>query len=429
MKRIFSIIAALCLMAASNAHSQLVVEVTSGNDKPIKIAVVPFNLQGVATASDDLALVVQSDLVRSGQFVATARDSMLSKPINESEVAYRDWRLMSVDYLVVGQLSFDAGQYVVNYQLIDVAAQRIHDTGVRSLPNDAVRDLAHWVSDRIYKKLTGFDGAFGTKIAFVKEKKAGGEPLYQLMRSDADGAREQLIFESRAPIMSPSWSPDASQIAYVSFESGRPRIMKHDLATNAREQLTNFTGLNSSPAWSPKGDKMAMVLSRDGNPEIYLLDLTTRQFTRMTRHYAIDTEPTWTHDGEYIIFTSNRGGKPQIYQVHVATGAFERLTFEGEYNARPRATLDGKGLVFVHQRDGVFHIAVQDIASGRIFVLTKTSLDESPTVSPNGRTILFATRRGDQQILASVSVDGGVKINLPASDGDVREPAWAPYVD
>ncbi len=428
MKKLLSFAAPLLLLVASSVSAQLVVEVTSGNDKPIKIAVVPFDQQNLSERTD-VASVVESDLVRSGQFVATDRDSMLSKPISVQEVAYRDWRLMSVDYLVLGRINEQGGQFAITYELVDVSAQRVHDRGITSIPGAELRDLAHWVSDRVYEKLTGFKGAFGTNIAFVKEKNVGGEPLYQLIKADADGAREHVIYESRAPLMSPSWSPDASQIAYVSFESGRPRIMKHDLTTNNREQLTNFKGLNSSPAWSPKGDKMAMVLSRDGNPEIYLLDLTTRQFTRMTRHYAIDTEPTWTHDGEYIIFTSNRSSKPQIYQVHVETGVVERLTFEGEYNARPRATLDGKGLVFVHQRDSVFHIAVQDIASGRIFVLTKTSLDESPTVSPNGRTVMYATKRGDQGILAAVSVDGGVKINLPASDGDVREPAWAPYVD
>jgi len=414
------------VLFAISAQAQLVVEVTRGNDKPIKVGVVPFDVEGTM-AREDVASIIDANLVRSGQFETVGRGSMLSKPIDVSEVAYRDWRLMSVDYLVLGSVKVDSTGASVSYQLIDVSAQRLLEGASRTRPVTQLRDIAHWVSDKVYEKLTGFKGAFGTQIAFVKEKRVGGKPLYQLMRADADGAREKLIFESRAPIMSPSWSPDASKIAYVSFESGRPRIMMHDLVTNRRDQLTDFRGLNSSPAWSPKGDKIAMVLSKDDNPEIYLLDLNTRQFTRMTRHYAIDTEPTWTHDGEYIIFTSNRGGKPQIYQVHVATGAFERLTFEGEYNARPRATLDGKGLVFVHQRNGIFHIAIQDIASGRIFVLTQTSLDESPTVSPNGRTILYATRRGDQQILASVSVDGGVKINLPASDGAVREPAWAPY--
>jgi len=225
----------------------------------------------------------------------------------------------------------------------------------------------------------------------------------------------------------PQVSPDGKQVAYVSFETGRPAIFRQVVATAEREQLTNFKGLNGAPAWSPDGQKLAMVLSKDGNPEIYTLDLNTREFTRHTRHFAIDTEPTWTNDGKGIIFTSDRGGKPQIYQVTLASGRIERLTFEGDYNARARISPDGKTLVMVHRHNGVFHIATQDFLTGNIRILTETRLDESPSIAPNGAMLMYATKHRGKGILAAVSLDAGVKFRLPSKQGDVREPSWSPY--
>jgi len=322
----------------------------------------------------------------------------------------------------------------VQYELFDVPRETRMVGEVISGTQEQLRDIAHQISDVVFQQVTGVRGAFGTKILYITSQRMSDTVTnYQLNMSDADGGRPQVLLQSQEPIMSPAWSPDASQIAYVSFESTRPRIYIQTLATGAREQVTDFPGINSSPVWSPDGTRMAMVLSKDGNPDVYVMDLRTRDLRKVTTHFAVDTEPSWTPDGRSLIYTSEQGGnnRPQIYQVSLDTGFSERVTFDGIYNSKGMLLEDGQNLVMIHRYDATedFHLAIQNLERGTIRTLTATALDESPTIAPNASMILYASKEGGRGVLNGVSIDGRIKFRLPVQQGDVREPAWSPFLD
>mgnify|MGYP000586731226 FL=1 len=424
--RVFLAVCGLCFSGASLA--QLEIQVTRGIDNPTSIAVAPFAWDGLGAAPEDFAQIIDSDLARSGQFSPVSRRDMLSLPTRAEDIFYRDWRAIAARYLVIGRVSKGA-QLRAEFALYDVERGIELFSSQVAGPEFEARMVAHRVADAIYEKLTGIQGAFATRLIYVSvTRNPEGKDFYRLTVADADGQRPIVLLEGRDPILAPSWSPDGKEVAYVSFESSRPAIYRQVLATGAREQLTNFRGLNNSPVWSPDGKSMALVLSKDGSPDIYLLDLETKQLTRLTRHYAIDTEPTWMPDGQSLLFTSDRGGRPQIYRYTLATGKIERVTFEGRYNARARVAEDGRNVALVHQRDGRFHVAVFDLVTERMTVLTETSLDESPSIAPNGSLVIYATKRGERSVLGAVAVDGGVKFSLPARSGSVQEPAWSPML-
>lgn len=429
MKRLLGILMGVVVMvSALSARAELTIEISQGADNPTTIAVVPFAWQGGGAAPEDLASVVDGDLARSGQFAPVARTDMLGTPSKEADVFYRDWRSTNTEYLLIGRASPTDGLRI-DYELYDVVRQAKILTGYESGPPSDARMIAHRVADAVYEKITGVPGAFATKLLYISATRgAAGKEQSRLTMSDSDGARAIVLLDTKEPLLAPTWAPDGKNIAYVSFESGRPAIYRQELATGRRQQLTNFQGINSSPAWSPDGRTMAMVLSKDGNPDIYLMDLATKQLKRIISHYAIDTEPAWMPDGQSLLFTSDRGGKPQIYRYYLGSGKVDRVTYEGSYNARARVSADGRSVVMVHQQDGRFQIAVLDLVTNRMHILTSTELDESPSIAPNGSMVLYATKYADRGILAAVSVDGGAKFRLPSREGDVREPAWSPYL-
>ena len=422
----------VCFLAGMAVADEKNILVTSGSDRATPIAVVPFGWQGGTVLPDDMAEIIGNDLRNSGYYAPIPKQNMIGLPTQASEVIFRDWKALGAQYVMVGNIVPAGGRLQVQYALFNVATEQPVLTGSVSGTAEQLRDMAHYISDQSFEKLTGIKGAFSTRLLYVTAERASAtNTRYTLQRSDYDGARAVTLLQSREPILSPRFAPDGKRIAYVSFEQKRPRIFMQNIDTGRREQITNFEGLNGAPAWSPDGSKLAFVLSKDGNAEIYVMDLASRGLTRVTNNPAIDTEPFWGKDGSTIYFTSDRGGKPQIYKTTVGSGNAERVTFIGNYNASPKLSADEKTLVMIHRQDGFtnFRVAAQDIQRGTVKILTDTNLDESATVAPNGTMVIYATRQQGRGVLMLVSINGRVRLPLPTAQGEVREPSWSPYLN
>jgi len=411
------------------AQAALRVEITKGADGAIPIAVVPFELLGNAGNTLNVSDIVTVDLQRSGKFSPIEKNKLIATPKDLEEVNYKLWRIAGVDHLVIGKLNvIKPNQYEVSFRLIDVF-KGVQVLGFQFAANDnSLRGISHHISDLIYEKITGQKGAFDTKIAYVTtERKQGVQPSYKLQVADTDGYNSQTVLNSTQPVMSPSWSPDGSKLAYVSFEKRKAEIYIQNLYSQQREKVSAFKGINGAPVWSPDGKKLALTLSKKGNADIYVLTLATKKLQQITRHWGIDTEPSWTPDGSEIVFTSSRTGKPQIYRVALRGGSPKRVTFEGRYNASPEISSDGRTLIFVQGEGNIFKIASMDLQTGFVQTLTDGPLDESPSFSPNGSMIIYASTDKFKGVLAAVSTDGRFKQKLVLSEGDVREPTWGPF--
>ncbi len=435
IKTLRNLAALALLLAQSVMAAELNIEITQGVDNPIPIAVVPFSWEGANALSEDVAAIVAADLQQVGEFRALPRGNMLSMPDEAAEVFFRDWRILAQDYVLVGKISHSPGSQLVQvqYEFFDVAREQKLVGEVLTGSMSQLRDIGHEISNVVYEQVTGIRGAFSTEILYVSAEFMSPElTYYRIEKSDYDGRRSQVLVESQEPLMSPTWSPDGSQVAYLSFETNLPRIYIQEIATGQRRQITDFPGINSSPVWSPDGTKLAMVLSKDGSPDVYVMDLMTNQLTRLTDHPRAETEPSWSADSRSVVFTSDRTGQPQIYQVGINGGFPERLTFDCFYCAKGRFLPDGKNLVHVRRdtrEDNSYSIAIFNIETQRLITLTDTSLDESPSVAPNGSMIMFATKVNGKGVLDAVSIDGRVKFRLPSAQGDVREPSWSPFLN
>jgi len=420
----------LLALACGGAYAQLVIEITRGQENAVPIAVVPFGWEATGAAPFDVAETVAADLRSSGRFEPLDRKDMIDRPSSGDQIRFQDWRYLKTDFIAVGKLTPDgADRYAAQVELFNVlTGQRL--TGQRlTSSTSGLRAMAHRISDIIFEQLTGIRGAFSTRIAFISASGTPPQQRYQLIVADADGANQQVIASSTEPLMSPAWSPDGQSLAYVSFESKAAAIYVQTLRTGERRRVSARAGINGAPAWSPDGKTLALTLSRkDGDVDVYTLNLGSQMLTRMTFDPGIDTEPNWSIDGRKLYFNSDRAGNPQIYQLDVSQpNNVSRVTFEGNYNARPRISPDGKQLAVVYQDRGNFRIALVDLASKAVRVLTQGRQDESPSFAPNGATLIYATQDRGRGVLATVSVDGRVQQKLAASSGDVREPVWGPF--
>ena len=423
------VLATLCV--ATPAFAQLRLTITSGVTDPIPIAVVPFARAVPADGGVDVAQVIQRDLESSGRFKPMARADMVTTPTSSAEVDSAAWKQLRNDYVVVGRLSAQAdGQVRADVELVNVLTGQVIFKPSSTAQPANLRNAAHRLADMLYEKIIGVRGAFATRIAYISVDGKPPNQRYELYVADSDGANRKKVMSSPLPIMSPAWSPDGEWLAYVSFERRVSAVFVQHLKSAKKIPVSARAGINGAPAYSPDGKKLALTLSgSNGNLDIYLLDLQSQQLQRLTDDQSIDTEPVFAPDGSAVYFTSDRSGSPQVYRLTLgSTERPRRVTFSGSYNARPRVSPDGKQLALLTLIDGSYRIAVQDLASGSLTVLSKGRQEESPSFAPNGAMLIFAGRDKGQGVLQTVSVDGQIAARLDADAGEVREPVWGPFL-
>jgi TolB protein len=419
MKRCLLLLGAL--LVALCARAQLTIDITTTGGRQIPIAVMP--LAGEASQPQSVSEVVAADLARTGLFRLVNTVGVSPLPTEPSEVNFADWTARTAEALVIGKIEPQgAGRVEVRFRLFDVAKQSQLASYSYVVAPTQLRATAHRIADLIYEKLTGDKGVFSTKITYVVKRGT----RYELQVADADGYNAQTVLASNEPIMSPSWSPDGSRLAYVSFDQKKPIVVVQNLAQGTTRVVAAFRGNNSAPAWSPDGQQLLVALSKDGLTQIYRIPANGGEPRRLTDSSGIDTQPAYSPDGQWIAFTSDRGGSPQIYRMPAAGGQPQRLTFDGTYNVGPRFSPDGKSIAYVSREAGRFRIAVMELATGQWQYLTEGGLDDSPTFAPNGKMILYEASVGGRGNLAAVSGDGRVRQRLTSSAGDVQDPAWGP---
>ena len=418
MKRILVFLGAALL--ALGAHAQLTIDITTSGGRQIPIAVMP--LRGESTQPQSVSEVVGADLARTGLFRLVNTVGISPTPTEPSEVNFGDWTARSAEALVIGKVESQGDRVEVRFRLFDVQKQSQLASYSYLVAPAQLRATAHRIADLIYERLTGDKGVFSTKITYVVKKGT----RFELQVADADGFNAQTVLASQEPIMSPSWSPDGSRLAYVSFDQKKPIVVVQNLAQGTTKIVANYRGNNSAPAWSPDGRFLAVALSKDGLTQVYRIPAGGGEVERLTDSPGIDTQPAYSPDGQWIAFTSDRGGSPQIYRMPAAGGPATRLTFEGTYNVGPRYSPDGKSIAYVSRDAGRFRIATMELANGQVQVLTDGNLDDSPTYAPNGKMILYEASVGGRGQLAAVSGDGRVRQRLTSGAGDVQDPAWGP---
>lgn len=434
MKQAFKFITGifvLCVaLGASLSHADIRIVIDQGVDSARPIAVVPFKWTGTGSPSQNVSDIIAADLRNSGKFNPLAATRMPQTPTTSSEITPQAWNSLGISVVVTGSIQKSAnGKYLVSYELSDLSGGSVNvlSKNQYEIEDKWLRYAAHTASDEIFEKLLGIKGAFRTRIAYVV-KNTDKKFSHELRVADYDGYNQFVVHRSSEPLMSPAWSADGSKLAYVTFETGRSELVMQTLGTGKVQKVASFPRHNGAPAFSPDGSKLAFVLSKDGSLNLYVMDLASGQISQLTRGRSNDTEPSWFPDSQNLAYTSDQAGRPQVYKINVNGGSAQRLTWEGSQNQDADVSADGKFMIMVSTMNGKQNLAKQDLATGGVQVLTSTFLDETPSIAPNGTMIIYSATQGLGSVLQLVSTDGRFKASIPATDGQVKFPAWSPYL-
>ena len=424
------------LLAAGPAWAVLKIDITRGNIDPLPIAVTDFyaNDGKSERIGADITRVLSADLERSGLFRPIDPRAFIQSPADiQVQPRFGDWRQINAQALVNGSVEVAAdGRLRVEFRLWDVLAEnQMAGFLYRTTPGNW-RRIAHIVADAIYKRLTGEDGYFDTRIVYVSESGPPNRRIKRLAIMDQDGANHQYLTEGKELVLTPRFSPTRQEITYLSYYNEKPRVYIYNIDTGQQEVLGDFPGMTFAPRFSPDGNKVVMSLASEGNSELYTMDLRTRAVQRLTNHPAIDTSPSYAPDGERIVFNSDRGGRQQLYVMNADASDIHRISFgDGRY-ATPVWSPRGDLIAFTKMHRGRFFIGVMRPDGSGERLLSESFLDEGPTWAPNGRVLMFfrqspgdAGGRGGTTRLWSVDLTGYNERQV-LTPVDASDPAWSP---
>lgn len=409
------------LLTYSMLASAIDLSVGQGKIAAKPIVVVPF---AGDNGQDQIDFIISSDLKQSGVFAPISPKTYQDRPVDSTQINYGVFQSLGAAYVVVGQI---VSPQTIEFSIADAFQSKVLGSYTVELPQQSLRQGAHKVSDIILEKLTGVRGAFATRLVYINESGSADSKRYKIMLSDVDGYDPIVLLSSRAPLMSPRFSPDGKKIAYVTFEGQQSQIVMQDIRTGKRTLISKAPGINSAPAWSPDGRKIAMVLSKDGNPEVYFKDLVGNRLIRVTNNPRIDTEPVWSPNGRAIYFTSDRDGNPQLYRIDISTGALKTITRSGRYSAGADISADGKRIALAQNNGRGFVVGTIDRQTGRFTGVSQGFVDETPRFSPNGKMLVFTSVENNRSVLKIVNVDG-TSANTLSTSGAIRDPDWSNYI-
>ncbi len=430
---------AVCLIGAgmfipSMAHAQLRIDVTKGRPEPLPIAITNFDVQSGASAqmAAEMATVITNDLKNSGLFRPLPSGAFIqnAQQIAASGPAFQEWKAVNAQALVSGVLKQGGdGKTRVEFRLWDVLSQQqLTGTAYMTTPENW-RRIAHIIADEIYKRLTGEEGYFDTRIVYIAESGSAQQRVKRLAIMDQDGANHKYLTDGRALVLTPRFSPDTAEITYLAYYNNKPRVYLYNIDTGRQEVLGDFPGMTFAPRFSPDGGSVIMSLAQNGNSDIYVMNLSTRRAKKITDNAAIDTSPSFSPDGKQIVFESDRGGKQQLYTMNADGSNVKRITFgDGRY-ANPVWSPRGDLIAFTKMKGGQFFIGVvRTDGSGERLITTAYHV-EGPTWSPNGRVLAYfkesSTGSGAKARLYSIDLTGYNERSLATPQG-ASDPAWSP---
>jgi TolB protein len=440
--RTFAVVAAvaLAMLAGGSAHAELHLDITSGKMEPLPIAVPDFagGAPNEVQLGHDMAQVVAADLERSGLFQPLDQRAFIEKITTaQTQPRFGDWRIINAQALVTGLATMQPdGTAKIDFRLWDVLAQQqLVGFSYKTTPQNW-RRISHIIADAIYKRLTGEEGYFDTRIVYISETGPADRRVKRLAIMDQDGANHRFLTDGRSLVLTPRFSPNpgAQEITYLSYIRGTPRVFLFNIDTGQQEVLGDFPGMTFAPRFSPDGNKVIMSLATGGHTDIWTMDLRTRQAVRITNSPAIDTSPSYSPDGKQVVFNSDRGGTQQLYMMNADGGEIHRISFGNGRYGTPVWSPRGDLIAFTKIEGGQFFIGVMSPDGSHERLLTQAFLVEAPTWAPNGRVLMYfkqtpsdARGRGGTTRLYSIDLTGRNEREV-ITPQDASDPAWSPLI-